>query len=135
MKRALILFVVAALTLGGSVAARADDATATLNALTAEQIVDCLTTMAVLHSGGFERDPIAAPFTHSALTELGAAAAVNILARRFVPVRVLRTVVHVYPVILIGNLKAMSAGPGAGIVSGAPLPGTFAPGHHHAPRP
>jgi hypothetical protein len=98
--------------------ARADEASAAINALTAEQAIDCLTTMVVLHSGGYERDPLAAPFTHSTLTELGAAAALNLVARRL-PLRILKTVVYVYPVILIGNIRALSmSGPSPGLVPG-----------------
>ncbi|MBV9648443.1 MAG: hypothetical protein JO043_13330 [Candidatus Eremiobacteraeota bacterium] len=115
--------------------ARADDASATMRVLTLEQAVDCITTIAVLRSGGFERDPLAVPFTRSALTEIGAAAALNIVARRFVPVHILRTVVNVYPVILLGNVHAMTtSGSEAGIIGGGPF--GFAPGlhHHHPPR-
>jgi hypothetical protein len=100
------------------VAARADEASATINALTAEQAIDCLTTLAVLHSGGYERDPLAAPFTHSTVTELGAAVALNLVARRL-PLRILRTVVYVYPVVLFGNIRALGmSGPSPGLVPG-----------------
>jgi hypothetical protein len=102
------------------IASRADQPTATLNAFTAEQAIDCLTTMAVLHAGGSERDPVAVPFTRSALTEFGAAAVLN-LAARHVPLRILRTVVNVYPVILLGNIRALgeSAGSAGFVPAGA----------------
>jgi hypothetical protein len=99
-------------------AAHADPTSAALNVFTAEQALDCITTMAVLHQGGHENNPLAAPFTHSALTELGAAALMNVAARRM-PLRILKTVVYVYPVILFGNVRALGAqSQTAGLVPG-----------------
>jgi hypothetical protein len=100
--------------------ASADPTSAAINTLSIEQAIDCVTTLAVLHSGGYERDPIAAPFTHSAFSEFAAAAVVNVAARRL-PVRILHTVISVYPFIILGNVRAMGAtGDTAGMVPGAP---------------
>lgn len=129
MKRLLAsLAFVAALA---PVAARADQTSAMLNALTVEQTIDCVTTMAVLHQGGYERDPLAAPFTHSALAQIGAAAALNLVARRL-PLRILKTVVYIYPVVLIGNVRALGAQSGsAGMVAGNTFTGIGLRPHPH----
>lgn len=107
MKRTLATLAIAASLLFPA-AARADQAQATLTAFTVEQGIDCLTTLAVLHQGGYERNPLAAPFTHSAFGQFGAALAVNLIARRL-PIRIMRTVVDVYPVVLFSNVRAMGA--------------------------
>jgi len=105
------------------VAARADQTSAMLNALAVEQTIDVVTTMAVLKGGGYERDPLAAPFTHSAAAQLGAAMALNLVARRM-PVRLLKTVVYVYPVILLGNVRALGAQSStAGMIGGSTAAG------------
>ena len=99
--------------------ALADERSATMTAFTIEQAVDCITTLAVLHNGGYERDPLAVPFTKSAFAEIGAAAAINLVARRL-PIHIMKTVVYVYPVILFGNVQALAgSGPGPGIVQPA----------------
>jgi hypothetical protein len=106
MKRTIVTLAVAASLLLPA-AARADQSQqATLTAFTVEQGIDCLTTLAVLRGGGYERNPIAAPFTHSAMTQFGAAFAVNMIARKL-PLRIMRTVVDVYPVVLFSNMRAM----------------------------
>ena len=107
MKRTLATLAVAASLLLPA-AARADQAQTTLTAFTVEQGIDCLTTLAVLHQGGYERNPLAAPFTRSAFGEFGAALAINLIARKL-PVRIMRTVVDVYPVVLFSNVRAMGA--------------------------
>ena len=107
MKRTLATLAVAASLLLPA-AARADQAQTTLTAFTVEQGIDCLTTLAVLHQGGYERNPLAAPFTHSAVGEFGAALAINLIARKL-PVHIMRTVVDVYPVVLFSNVRAMGA--------------------------
>jgi hypothetical protein len=95
--------------------ARADEAAALANRLAIEQSIDCLTTLAVLHQGGYERNPLAAPFAGSVGRTFGAALALNLLLRH-APVRLLRTAVYIYPVVLLGNVAAMQVQPFNGYV-------------------
>ena len=106
MKRIIAGLVLAAALVPA--AAPADQTSSMLNAFTLEQGIDCMTTLSVLHSGGYERNPLAAPFTHSTFGQLGAALAVNLIARK-VPVHLLRMVVDVYPVVLLSNVRAMGS--------------------------
>jgi hypothetical protein len=94
---------------------RADETAALANRLAIEQSIDCLTTLTVLHQGGYERNPLAAPFAGSAGRAFGAALALNLLARR-APIRLLRTAVYLYPVVLFGNVAAMQVQPFNGYV-------------------
>ena len=106
----------AALTLG-PVGARADATAAAANQLAIEQGIDCLSTLAIMREGGWERDPIAAPFVRSPVAMVGAAVALNLLLRRHATVNVLHTLVAIYPVILLGNARAVAAPAGvAGLV-------------------
>jgi hypothetical protein len=99
------------------VAAPADQTAAVANALAVEQGLDCLSTLVVLHEGGWERDSLALPFTHSPVAEFGAALAVNLVLRRHASIRIMHTLVAVYPVVLLGNVRAITAPAGvAGLV-------------------
>jgi hypothetical protein len=106
---------VASALLGHATTAQADQTAAAANELAIEQGIDCVTTLAVIHAGGSERDPLAAPFVHSAVLELGSAIAVNLLMRH-ASIRVLHTVVAIYPMVLLGNLRSvLPSGGNAGL--------------------
>ena len=113
MRAAFLVLAIALLP----VTARADERAAVANALAVEQGLDCLSTLVILHEGGWERDPAALPFTRSPIAEFGAALAVNLALRHHASIRVMHTLVSVYPVVLLGNVRAISAPAGvAGLV-------------------
>jgi hypothetical protein len=87
--------------------ALSDERTVVANRLAIEQAIDVVSTLTVLHSGGTERDPFATPFTHSPIAQVAAAVGFNLMARRM-PIHMLRTVINVYPIILLGNVRSMA---------------------------
>jgi hypothetical protein len=87
--------------------ALSDERTVAANRLAIEQVIDVASTLTILHNGGAERDPFAMPFTHSPLTQVAAAVGFNLMARRM-PIHMLRTVINIYPVVLLGNVRSLS---------------------------
>jgi hypothetical protein len=87
--------------------ALSDERAAAANRLAVEQMIDVASTLTILHNGGAERDPFATPFTHSPLTQVAAAVGFNLMARRM-PIHMLRTVINIYPVVLLGNVRSLS---------------------------
>lgn len=83
-----------------------DEQAAAANRLALEQVIDVASTLSIIHNGGTERDPFATPFIHSPMTQVAAAVGLNLVARRL-PIRILRTVVTVYPFVLLGNAHAI----------------------------
>lgn len=51
------------------------------NVLLGVQLADAITTRAILHGGGYERNPLAKPFVQSTLGAYSTVAAVNVIAR------------------------------------------------------
>jgi hypothetical protein len=82
--------------------ANADEANSDANKLAVIQAADVWSTRAIIHLGGYERDPLAAPFVHNTL-ELTAVAVVMNVAFRHVRSPFLRHVIMAGEALCVGN--------------------------------
>lgn len=91
------------------VTARASDQAAAANQLLAAQLLDAVTTRAILQRpGGYERDPLAKPFVKTNAEAFASVVLINFVARKFLKPTLLRIFAGVHLVGTVNNIKDLS---------------------------